>query len=165
MENQSGDGQLSEPREWGRKQSSPNLCVSRRSLRGERLPCNCLVHLILTGQIQEKSYRGDSAHTGSAMFVLGNLVLALAKVLDSFLSIYMVIIVVAALITWVNPDPYNPIVRFLRAVTEPAFGLVRRRLPLPPMGIDISPIIVLLVLLFLQIFLVSTLYDIGRTLR
>jgi len=99
------------------------------------------------------------------MFVVGNLVLSLAKVLDTFLNIYMVIIVIAALITWVNPDPYNPIVQFLRGVTEPLFAFVRRRLPLPQMGIDVSPIIVLLALLFLQVFLVSTLYDTAKALR
>ena len=99
------------------------------------------------------------------MFVVGNLVLAFARVLETFLHVYMLIIVVAALISWVNPDPYNPVVRFLRAVTEPIFVWVRRRLPLPPMGIDVSPIIVLMVVLFLQVFLVATLYDMAKTLR
>ncbi len=99
------------------------------------------------------------------MFVLGNFVAALAGVLDTVLTIYWWIVLIAALITWVNPDPYNPIVRFLHAVTEPLFGVVRRRLPLPPMGIDVSPIIVLLAILFLQQILVKTLLEAAQNLR
>jgi YggT family protein len=95
------------------------------------------------------------------MFVMSNLIAAIAGVLDIVLTIYMWIVIVAALISWVNPDPYNPIIRFLHSVTEPVFGLVRRVLPLPPMGIDISPIIVLLAIIFLQRFLVKTLYQIA----
>ncbi|MDQ7785694.1 MAG: YggT family protein [Desulfomonilaceae bacterium] len=95
------------------------------------------------------------------MFVMSNLIAAIAGVLDIVLTIYMWIVIVAALISWVNPDPYNPIIRFLHSVTEPVFGLVRRVLPLPPMGIDISPIIVLLAIVFLQRFLVKTLYQIA----
>ena len=78
------------------------------------------------------------------MFVVSNLIGAVAGVLDIVLSIYMWIVIIAALISWVNPDPYNPIVRFLYSVTEPVFGFVRRILPLPPMPIDLSPILVLL---------------------
>ena len=99
------------------------------------------------------------------MFVLGNLVSAIAGVLDVVLGIYMWVVVIAALISWVNPDPYNPIVRFLYSVTEPVFGLVRRILPLPAMGIDLSPIIVLLVIVFLQQFLVKTLHQIAISLQ
>jgi YggT family protein len=99
------------------------------------------------------------------MFVVGNLVSALAGVLDIVLGIYMWIVVIAALISWVNPDPYNPIVRFLYSVTEPVFGLVRRILPLPAMGIDLSPIIVLLAIVFLQQFLVKTLHQIAISLQ
>ena len=95
------------------------------------------------------------------MFVMSNLIAAIAGVLEVALTIYMWIVIVAALISWVNPDPYNPIIRFLHSVTEPVFGLVRRVLPLPPMGIDISPIIVLLAIVFLQRFLVKTLYQIA----
>jgi YggT family protein len=96
------------------------------------------------------------------MFVLGNFLNALAGVLHSVLFIYMWIVIIAALITWVNPDPYNPIVRFLYNVTDPAFRLVRRIIPLPPMGIDFSPIIVLLVIMFLDWFLVPTLQDFAK---
>jgi YggT family protein len=99
------------------------------------------------------------------MFVLGNLVSALAGVLDIVLGIYMWIVIISALISWVNPDPYNPIVRFLYSVTEPVFGMVRRILPLPAMGIDLSPIIVLLAIFFLQTFLIKTLQQIATSLQ
>lgn len=99
------------------------------------------------------------------MFVFGNLVSALAGVLDIVLTIYMWIVVIAALISWVNPDPYNPIVRFLYSVTEPVFAMVRRILPLPAMGLDLSPIIVLLAIVFLQQFLVKTLHQIALNLQ
>jgi YggT family protein len=99
------------------------------------------------------------------MFVLGNLVYALANVVDIALSIYMWIVIVSALISWVNPDPFNPIVRFLYGITEPLFNFVRRHLPLPQMGIDFSPLIVLLAIVFLQQFLVKTLLQIAAALR
>jgi YggT family protein len=99
------------------------------------------------------------------MFVLGNLVYALANVVDIALSIYMWIVIVSALISWVNPDPFNPIVRFLYGITEPVFNFVRRHLPLPQMGIDFSPLIILLAIVFLQQFLVKTLLQIASSLR
>jgi len=99
------------------------------------------------------------------MFVIGNLISSVADVLYIVLTIYMWIVIIAALISWVNPDPYNPIVRFLYSVTEPVFSMVRRRLPLPPMGIDFSPLIVLLVILFFQVFIVKTLHDIASRLQ
>jgi YggT family protein len=99
------------------------------------------------------------------MFVVGNFVAAVAGVLDIVLTIYMWIVIIAALISWVNPDPYNPIVRFLYSVTEPVFAMVRRVLPLPPMGIDFSPLIVLLVIVFCQQFLVITLRQLAASLQ
>jgi YggT family protein len=99
------------------------------------------------------------------MFVLGNFLGALAGVLDIVLTIYMWIVIIAALISWVHPDPYNPIVRFLYSVTEPVFAMVRRLLPFPSMGIDFSPIIVLLAIIFLQQFLVRTLHQIAMNLQ
>ena len=70
---------------------------------------------------------------------LGNFLGAIAEVLNIVLTIYMWIVIISALISWVNPDPYNPIVRFLFSVTEPVFATVRRVLPFPYMGIDFSP--------------------------
>ncbi|MEK7846150.1 MAG: YggT family protein [Nitrospinota bacterium] len=98
------------------------------------------------------------------MFVFANLLDALATVVSYLLTIYMWIIIIRALISWVTPDPYNPIVRFLYQVTEPVLYPLRRRLPFMG-GIDISPIIVLLVIMFLQIFLVRTLNELAVRLR
>jgi YggT family protein len=90
------------------------------------------------------------------MFVLSNFIIGLAKVIDIALTLYMWIIIFRALISWVNPDPYNQIVIFLYRVTEPVLGPIRRRLPMGNIGIDISPIIVILVIIFLKYFLVET---------
>ena len=89
------------------------------------------------------------------MFVLGNLLVALAGVLSLALNLYLYIVIARALVSWVNPDPYNPIVRFLYASTEPVFYRVRRALPLYTGGIDFSPIVVLVAIYFLKSFLVD----------
>ena len=96
------------------------------------------------------------------MFVLSNFIMGLAKVIDIALTLYMWIIIFRALISWVNPDPYNQIVIFLYRVTEPVLGPIRRRLPMRNIGIDISPIIVILVIIFLQYFLVETMIQMAR---
>ncbi|KIE17302.1 hypothetical protein DS62_04540, partial [Smithella sp. SC_K08D17] len=83
------------------------------------------------------------------MFVLSNLIIALAKVIDIVLTLYMWIIIFRAVISWVNPDPYNQIVVFLYRVTEPVLQPIRRKLPMRNVGIDISPIIVILAIVFL----------------
>jgi YggT family protein len=90
---------------------------------------------------------------------LRNLLVALATVLDLALNIYMWLIIARAILSWVNPDPYNPIVRFLYNVTEPVLGYLRRRVPVVLGGLDLSPLIVIAVIMFLRIFLVQTLHD------
>jgi YggT family protein len=97
--------------------------------------------------------------------VVGNFILALAQLLDVVLQAYMFIIIARALISWVSPDPFNPIVRFLYRVTEPVLRPIRRRMPMMSMGLDLSPMIVLLVIYFLRIFLVESLRDLGASLR
>ena len=99
------------------------------------------------------------------MFVLENLIFALAKIIDIGLTIYMWIIIGRALISWVNPDPYNPIVTFLYRATEPVLAPIRRWIPPRGMGIDISPIVVILVIYFLQMFLVKTMIQLTTYLR
>jgi len=97
------------------------------------------------------------------MFVLGNFVDALAYVVNIFLFVMYWLILIRALLSWVNPDPLNPIVQFLMRVTEPVLEPVRRLLP--PLPIDISPIIVFLIIVFLQKFLVSSLYELASRLQ
>jgi YggT family protein len=95
------------------------------------------------------------------MFVFGNMLQAVAYVIDTILTIYMWVIIIRALISWVNPDPYNRIVIFLYRVTEPVLRPVRRWIPLGHLGIDVSPIIVILVIYFLKILLVQTLIQMA----
>jgi YggT family protein len=99
------------------------------------------------------------------MFILANFLEALAQVLYYLLEIYMWIVVARAVISWVSPDPYNPIVRFLYSATEPVLYRLRRALPLYAGTIDFSPIIVFVAIIFLQRFLVQSLYDLARSIR
>jgi YggT family protein len=96
------------------------------------------------------------------MFVVGNLFSALAQILHILLTTYMYVVIARAILSWVNPDPYNPIVRFLYNVTEPVLAAIRRRLPVYFGGIDFAPMIVILVILFLDSFLVRSLADMSR---
>jgi YggT family protein len=99
------------------------------------------------------------------MFVLGNLIEGVAKVLDMVLTIYIWIIVIRALISWVNPDPYNPIVQFLYRVTEPVLRPIRRWLPFRNIGIDFSPVVVIAVIIFIQTFVVQSLIQLAFRLK
>jgi len=95
------------------------------------------------------------------MFVLSNFIDALAYIVGILLTIMYWLILIRALLSWVNPDPFNPIVQFLMRATEPVLEPIRRLLP--PMPIDISPIIAFIFIIFLQRFLVPSLY--GLALR
>lgn len=99
------------------------------------------------------------------MFILGNLLLAIAQILDIILNIYTWIIIIAALISWVNPDPYNPIVRFLYSVTEPVLRHVRRLFRLGFAGIDISPLIVIFIIYFIRRFLITSLIEMALKMK
>lgn len=98
------------------------------------------------------------------MFMLSNFLLALAKLLNIILSAYIWIVIARAVISWVNADPYNPIVRFLVQITDPLLSRIRRFLP-PLGGIDFSPMLLILAIVFLQSFLVPTLQQIAISLR
>jgi len=95
------------------------------------------------------------------MFIVGNFLAATASVLHMLLSAYMWIIIIRAVISWVDPDPYNPIVRFLYAATDPVLYRVRRWLPVYFSGIDFSPILVIAAIIFLQAFLVQSMLDLS----
>ncbi|MBI1912974.1 MAG: YggT family protein [Deltaproteobacteria bacterium] len=98
------------------------------------------------------------------MYVLANLLNAVAQILDIILSIYFWILIARALISWVNPDPYNPIVRFLYQATEPVLGRVRRWIPYMG-GLDLSPLIVILLIYFIKWAIISTLIDTAIRLK
>jgi YggT family protein len=100
------------------------------------------------------------------MFVLSNLLSALAGILEIVFTILFWLIFIRAIISWVNPDPYNPIVQFLYKTTEPILSPIRKVLPLDfRFGIDISPIIAFLIIWFLKSFLIRTLLDLSIRLR
>ncbi len=96
--------------------------------------------------------------------ITANMILTAARVLDVALNVYMWIVVARALISWVNPDPYNPVVRFLHQATEPVLGRIRRILPYMG-GMDLSPIIVIFAIFILRQFLVTTLFDIAYRMK
>ncbi|HOQ42562.1 MAG TPA: YggT family protein [Smithellaceae bacterium] len=95
------------------------------------------------------------------MFVLNNFIIAIARVIDIILTVYMWIIIARALISWVNPDPYNKIVIFLYRVTEPVLRPIRRIIPRHSLPIDFAPLVVLLIIIFLQSFLVKTMLQMA----
>ncbi len=97
------------------------------------------------------------------MFILGNFIKSLATILDVVLTMAYWLILIRALISWVSPDPFNPIVQFLYRTTDPILNPLRRLLP--PMAIDISPIIAFLAILFFRSFLVATLMEISYRMR
>jgi len=99
------------------------------------------------------------------LFILGNLLEAVARILDIALTVYMWVVIISALISWVNPDPYNPIVKFLRNATEPVYRKIRKYVPTDFGGIDIAPLIVILIIVFLQIFLVNSLLGLAYKLK
>ena len=92
------------------------------------------------------------------MFVLRNLLLATVDLADMALGLYTFLVVARALVSWVSPDPYNPIVQFLVRTTEPALRPIRRRLP--PMGIDVSPLILIFAIFFIQRAVVTSIREI-----
>ena len=98
------------------------------------------------------------------MYVISNFLVAIAKILNIGLSLYMWIVIGRAIISWVSPDPYNPIVKFLNAVTEPVLYPIRKKIPINLGGIDFSPILVILAIIFLQSFLVKTLMQLAASM-
>ena len=100
------------------------------------------------------------------MFVLSNFLVTVAHILDILLTILYWLILIRALISWVNPDPYNAIVQFLYKVTEPILYPIRKMLPVSlGFGIDISPIIAFLAIMFIRSFLVKTILDLAMRLQ
>ena len=99
------------------------------------------------------------------MFIVVNLLDAIAIIIHYVLTIYMWLIIARALISWVNPDPYNPIVSFLYQVTEPVLNKIRRYLPFRNMAVDFSTIVAFIIIIFLDRFLVGTLQDIVLRLK
>lgn len=97
------------------------------------------------------------------MFVMSNFIEAAAYLVNIILTVFYWLILIRALISWVSPDPYNPIVQFLYRMTEPVLEPIRRILPNLP--IDISPLIAFFAIIFLKQFLVTTLYELASKMQ
>ncbi len=98
------------------------------------------------------------------MFVAANVLEGIARVADWVLTLYMYVIIARALISWVNPDPWNPIVQFLERATEPVLAPIRRWLGWR-MGIDLSPVVAILIIVFLQYALVRSLFEMATRMH
>jgi YggT family protein len=99
-----------------------------------------------------------------SMYVTNNILPVLGQLLHVLLTVYLWIVIIGALISWINPDPYNPIVRFLRNATDPVFSWLRRNFPLIIGGIDLSPIVVIALIIFFDIAMVKSLAEQGNIL-
>ena len=95
---------------------------------------------------------------------MDNVVIGIARVLEIILEIYMWVIIIRALISWVSPDPYNPIVQVLTRLTEPVLKPIRKLVPPYKVGIDFSPLIAVLIIIFLQYALIKNLYRLAARL-
>jgi YggT family protein len=98
------------------------------------------------------------------MIVVSTLIAAIANILNMVIGLYIWIVIIAALITWVKPDPYNPIVQILYKLTEPVYALIRRYIPTNFGGMDIAPLILILGLQFFQMFFVKLLFELANSL-
>ena len=96
------------------------------------------------------------------MFIISNFMHSVATIVDIVLNLYMWILIARAILSWVNPDPYNPIVKFLYNITEPLMYRVRRILPLQFGGIDLTPMVIIIAIIFLRSFVVSTLHQLAN---
>lgn len=99
------------------------------------------------------------------MTLINNFFYAIGTVLNLALNAYLWIVIAGAILSWVSPDPYNPIVRFINNLTEPVFYQIRKRLPVNFGGIDISPIVVILAIYFIQAFVVKSLLELALPVR
>lgn len=100
------------------------------------------------------------------MFVLKNLLIALVSVMDWAITLYIWVVIIRALISWVQPNPHNPIVQFLHAVTEPLLAPIRYHLLRNmPAGIDLSPMVLILLLVLIQRFSIPTLIELAMRLQ
>ncbi|MBX7490577.1 YggT family protein [Helicobacter turcicus] len=96
--------------------------------------------------------------------VLNTFIQAFAQILSMVINIYIWVIIIAALISWVRPDPYNPIVQILYRLTEPLYTKIRRIIPTLIGGVDLTPILVILVLKFIDLFVVQLLFQLAHSL-
>ncbi|WP_337287850.1 YggT family protein [Candidatus Methylomirabilis sp.] len=95
---------------------------------------------------------------------VANFIAAFASILSTVLTIYTWMFIIRALLSWVNPDPWNPIVQFLARATDPVLRPIQQLIPMWRLGIDISPIIAILALQFVQRWFIPSLQEIAWNL-
>jgi YggT family protein len=93
--------------------------------------------------------------------IFSTLIQALAQILHMVINIYIWVVIIAALVSWVRPDPYNPIVQTLYRLTEPVYAWIRRYIPTVVGGIDLAPLIVIFGLQFIDLFFVKLLFQLS----
>jgi YggT family protein len=90
--------------------------------------------------------------------------IALLTLIHYAIWLFIILVIVRVLLSWVNPDPWNPFVKFLRRATDPALHFIRRNIPLPRSAIDVSPIILLIALMLVDTFIMKTVFDLRLNL-
>jgi YggT family protein len=85
-----------------------------------------------------------------------NLIIFIAQILERLLTLYSYVVIISVLMTWIEPNPYNPIVRFIYSVTEPLFSWIREHIPVVIGGLDLSPLVVWFGIVFLQQYVIPT---------
>ncbi len=98
------------------------------------------------------------------MSTFGSIVLGLGGIIHSLITIYIWVVIIAALISWVRPDPYNPIVQILGRLTDPVYALLRRRVQTVFNGIDLAPIIIIIGLQIIDVIFVNLLNGLASSL-
>ena len=100
------------------------------------------------------------------MSYLSIILLKLVQLVSTLLNLYMWVVIISALLSWVNPDPYNPIVRFLRNITDPVYARIRRLLPFVVVGgMDLSPVVVIVAIQILGALLDKLVFDMSMSMR
>jgi YggT family protein len=91
------------------------------------------------------------------MSALGNIIMGLGGIVHSLITVYIWVVIIAALISWVRPDPYNPIVQVLYRLTEPVYVFIRRYIPTVINGLDLTPIVIIVALQIIDVILINLL--------
>ncbi|MBI4650025.1 YggT family protein [Candidatus Desantisbacteria bacterium] len=99
------------------------------------------------------------------MFILANFINAITTILDYLIDLYLIAIIVRAVISWIYFDPYNPIVYFIKKISDPFLNWIRKLIPTASLGIDLSPFIAFLIIVFIKKFLIETMFNIAVKLK
>jgi len=98
------------------------------------------------------------------MSTLGSIIVGLGGIVHSLLTLYIWVVIIAALLTWVRPDPSNPVVQLLYRLTEPAYALVRRNIPTVFNGIDLAPLVIIIGLQVVDVIVTKLIYALAAAL-